>query len=42
MSEKKKNVIQSRENVSITDSNLILLNIDGVDEEQNRGPEAQS
>ena len=42
MSEKKKNVIQSRENVSVTDSNLILLIIDGVNEEQNRGSETQS
>ena len=42
MSEKKRSAIQSRENVSVTDSNLILLCIDGINEEQNRGPEAQS
>ena len=42
MSEKKRSAIQSRENVSVTDSNLILLSVDGVDEEQNCGPETQS
>ena len=42
MSEKKRSAIQSRENVSVTDSNLILLCIDGINEEQNRSPEAKS
>ena len=38
MSEKKRSAIQSRENVSVTDSNLILMCIDGINEEQNRSP----